>query len=415
MDNSNNPNPPQAAVQGSDDTNTNDFGRLGGPQPQTIDRALAALVFDNYAVAAERRGLVPDPVPPLPGSWARMGDDELRAVGIDPALQHDGKSGFDASFYRDGDGNVALVYAGTDQGRDWKHNFGQGLGIKDAQYDQAIALAREAKLAFGDNLVLSGQSLGGGLAAAASMVNEIPAVTFNAAGVHDRTVERYGVDADVVKQQANDGLVRHYVVENDILTHLQENAFPLNLAMPDAPGARINLPDPDPLSTFERLLPWKTWPHRVQNHYIEAVMDAMDQAGYTLEGNQARRTTQAAAGNFDGANRLLGDAVRQLAPQRESTGLRDDERFFNTAASLAATAGRDGLLRIDHVVSSDRNLFAVHGALDDPQHRRSFVSFDEAARTPTEASTAQLREQESQFAVERTRQQDQQAQRLSMA
>lgn len=388
---------------------------FAGPDPQPVDRTLAALIQDNYDRADQLRGDPPIDRP-LPGTWARMGDEEVRAAGIDPSLLHDSKSGFDASFYRNAQGNVALVYAGTDEGQDWKHNFGQGLGFKDAQYDQAIAVAREAKLAFGDDLVLSGQSLGGGLAASAAMANEIPAVTFNAAGVHDNTLERYGLDADAVKRQADQGLVRHYVVEHDILTHLQEDAFPLNLAMPDAPGARIDLPDPDPLTTFERLLPWKTWPHRVDNHFIEAVMEAMDKAGYTLDATEAVRTAHATHdASVDTANRLLGDSVRELAVQRERLGLQDDERFFNTAAGMAASAARDGMRRIEHVVPTANGhcAFAVEGGLDDAGHRRSHVDVAAASRVPAAESAAHLREQASEQVVQG--QEQEQLRRVALA
>ncbi len=369
---------------------------FAGTSPQPIDRVIASLVQDIYDIAGQRRGGAAIDRP-LPGTWSRMDDGALRAAGIDPALLQDRKSGFDAAFYRDASGNVALIYAGTDEGRDWKHNFGQGLGFKDAQYDQAIALAREAKLAFGERLVLGGQSLGGGLASAASMVNEVPAVTFNAAGVHDRTIERYGVDARAAKREADTGLVRHYVVDNDILTHLQERAFPLNLAMPDAPGARIRLPDPDPLTTFEKLLPWKVWGHRVDNHYIEAVMAAMDMAGQRLPAGSERPAPRASGdAALDTANRLLGDSVRVLAPQRAQLGLQDDARFFNAAAGMAARAGSDGLGRIDHAVAgTDRaSVFAVQGPLDDSRHGRSRVDLERVAATPVEASTALLRRQD---------------------
>ena len=373
----------------------NAAGGFAGTAPQPVDRVLAALVQDTYDLAGQRRGQAPVDRA-LPAGWARMGEDELRAAGIDPALQHDRKSGFDAAFYRDASGAVALVYAGSDEGRDWKHNFGQGLGFKDAKYDQAIALAREARLAFGDRVVLGGQSLGGGLAAAASMVNQVPAVTFNAAGVHDNTIERYGVDARAAKREASEGLVRSYVVQSDILTHLQERAFPLNLAMPDAPGARIVLPDPDPLTAFEKLLPWKVWSHRVEMHYIEAVMGAMDKAGQTLpDASQATTRAAAPSPSPETANRLLGDAVDRLAGQRDALGLRDDRRFYNAAAAIADGAGRDGLRRIDHVVPGNGRdaAFAVEGALDDPRHLRSRVDVERVAAIPVEDSTARLRAQ----------------------
>src|SRR3546814_13737131 len=97
-------------------------------------------------------------------------------------------------------------------------------------------LADEAKRAFGNNVILTGQSLGGGLAAAASMANEIPTVTFNAAGVHDKTLARHGYDADALKREAEPGLIRSYRVESQNLPHLQEQRTPHKWAIPDAPG-----------------------------------------------------------------------------------------------------------------------------------------------------------------------------------
>ena len=99
-----------------------------------------------------------------------------------------------------------LAYSGTDETKDWVTNFGQGLGFETAQYNEAIALARQAKVAYGEDVIITGHSLGGGLAATAAIAADIPAVTFNASGVHDRTLERIGLDADAVKAEAEKGL-----------------------------------------------------------------------------------------------------------------------------------------------------------------------------------------------------------------
>ena len=45
-----------------------------------------------------------------------------------------------------------------------------------------------------DKLTLVGHSLGGGLATTASLIAGVPAMVFNSAGVHHKTVERYGGD-----------------------------------------------------------------------------------------------------------------------------------------------------------------------------------------------------------------------------
>ena len=373
-------------------------GDVFGQQPHEVDRVLSRLIQDNYDVADARRG-EPSPDSDLPGTWSRMDDDAARTAGIDPALLHDAMSGFDASLYRDAGGAVVVAYAGSDEWQDWPHNFRQGLGFEDIQYNQAIALADEAKRAFGDDVILTGQSLGGGLAAAASMANEIPAVTFNAAGVHDSTLERHGFDADVLKREAEQGLIRSYRVESEILTHLQEDSIPLKWAMPDAPGHEIVLPDPDPLSFFERLVPGKMLMHRLDLHYIEAVMEAQDLA--QLQERERNPGAEARTiGDIDSTpNRLLRGAVTGLATQRGSLGLADNERFLNTAAGMAARASHDGLERIDHVASSadGRRVFAVQGNLHDPAHRRSQVDLEPASQVPARQSAAQLREHDARL------------------
>jgi hypothetical protein len=370
--------------------------RIQGQQPRSIDRELAILLQDGYAVSDERHG-VPTNAPALPGTWSRMSDDDLRAAHIDPVLTHNARTGFDAAFYRNAEGQVVLAFVGTDEGQDWKHNFGQGLGWDDSQYKQAVQLGRKAKENLDERVIFAGHSLGGGLAAAAGMINEVPAVTFNAAGVHDHTLERYGLDANVARQQAEQGLIRSYRVENEILTHLQEDSIPLKWAMPDAPGHEIVLPDPDPLSFFERLVPGKMLMHRVDLHFIEAVMEAQDLA-QPRERESALGVAPSAIGAAAGtSNRLLGDAVVGLASQRRQLDLGDNECFLNTAAGVAIRARIDGLECIDHVVASGdgERVFAVQGAIQDPAHRRSQVDVEQASHVPARQSAALLREEDA--------------------
>lgn len=354
---------------------------IAGTQPHALDRELALLLDHTYDLAAQRR----DPAAPLtalPPGWERIDDGQLRAAGIDPHLLVDAKSGFDAALYRNSEGQVVLAFNGTDQGRDWKSNLRQGIGLQDVQYDQAVALARQASSAFGSDLVVSGHSLGGGLAATAAMVTQAPAVTFNAVGVHDATLERYGFDAQVLKQEAAAGLVRNYQVNNELLTYLQEDNLLTRWVMPDAVGHRIELPDPDPKNFFERLVPGVMLKHRLDLHGIDAVMAAHDQAGLEVRGQPSNSS----------ATRLLHDAARELAPQREALGLEDTGRFLNTASHVAAQAGSDGLRGIDHVlpVAGNERLVSVQGAVADPGNRRSLVALDQAAAEPASQSAARL-------------------------
>ncbi|OBR74293.1 phospholipase [Xanthomonas arboricola] len=368
---------------------------MRGQQPQPEDRQFPALLQDLYATASQRREGGAETFAPLPNGWTRMDDSTLQRAGIDPGLLHDAKSGFDAAFYRNEQGQVVLGFCGTDEGKDWKHNLGQGLGFDDAQYASAIQLGSQAKQAFGDQVVISGHSLGGGLAAASAMVNDIPAVTYNAAGVNDRTLERQGLDASAAKDYASSELIRGYHVKNEILTHLQEDSIPLKWAMPNAAGHQIELPEPDPLSFGQRLVPGRMLMHRMDLHGMDSVMKAQEMQS---------------PGQAQGAgSQLFNDAVVRLDGQRERLGLRDDTAFLNTAASVAARASSDGLQRIDHLVPNrdGDSLIAVQGRMDDPAHLRSHVQTASAANEPAHGNVDQLQQHNQQQSQQSTQQEAQ--------
>ncbi|SOU06607.1 XVIPCD domain-containing protein [Xanthomonas arboricola] len=368
---------------------------MRGQQPQPEDRRFPALLQDLYATASQRREGGAETFAPLPNGWTRMDDSTLQRAGIDPGLLHDAKSGFDAAFYRNEQGQVVLGFCGTDEGKDWKHNLGQGLGFDDAQYASAIQLGSQAKQAFGDQVVISGHSLGGGLAAASAMVNDIPAVTYNAAGVNDRTLERQGLDASAAKDYASSELIRGYHVKNEILTHLQEDSIPLKWAMPNAAGHQIELPEPDPLSFGRRLVPGMMLKHRLDLHGMDSVMKAQEMQS---------------PGQAQGAgSQLFNDAVVRLDGQRERLGLRDDTAFLNTAASVAARASSDGLQRIDHLVPNrdGDSLIAVQGRMDDPAHLRSHVQTAAAANEPAHGNVDQLQQHNQQQSQQSTQQEAQ--------
>ncbi|PPU45714.1 phospholipase [Xanthomonas arboricola] len=368
---------------------------MRGQQPQPEDRQFPAVLQDLYATASQRREGSAETFAPLPNGWTRMDDSTLQRAGIDPGLLHDAKSGFDAAFYRNEQDQVVLGFCGTDEGKDWKHNLGQGLGFDDAQYASAIQLGSQAKQAFGDQVVISGHSLGGGLAAASAMVNDIPAVTYNAAGVNDRTLERQGLDASAAKEYASSELIRGYHVKNEILTHLQEDSIPLKWAMPNAAGHQIELPEPDPLSFGQRLVPGRMLMHRMDLHGMDSVMKAQEMQS---------------PGQAQGAgSQLFNDAVVRLDGQRERLGLRDDTAFLNTAASVAARASSDGLQRIDHLVPNrdGDSLIAVQGRMDDPAHLRSHVQTASAANEPAHRNVDQLQQHNQQQSQQSTQQEAQ--------
>jgi Protein of unknown function (DUF2974) len=241
-----------------------------GTAPKEIDLSLARMAEDVYRSDDRQRAGVE--------GWKPLSDEQFRQVGIDPTLRTSKSSGFDADVYGDGNGRYVLAFRGTDAGKDWATNLGQGLGFETAQYNQAVALSRQAKVAFGEELVMTGHSLGGGLAAVAAVTTDSPAVTFNAAGVKDKTLERVGLDASAVKEEAAHGQIRRYAVDNEILTGLQERNLLTRNLMADAVGHKIQIPDPDPQTFWQGINPVKSVMHGVDNHMMDSVIRSQEMA-----------------------------------------------------------------------------------------------------------------------------------------
>src|SRR5690606_7842305 len=198
---------------------------------------------------------------PLEGGFRQLGEADL-PPGISAAdLDH--ASGLRAAIYTNGEGQFVLAFKGTSPTslRDIKADVVQGLGFPTGQYTHAVELTRHAHAAYGDNLVLTGHSLGGGLASQAAMAagaGHLPAIVFNPAAVHPRNLARENPlfqDGGGVQHAAEGGsfangrelapyyageggLVRAYIVRNDELTLLQDRVP----GMPSALGHREGLP-----------------------------------------------------------------------------------------------------------------------------------------------------------------------------
>jgi hypothetical protein len=204
-----------------------------GPNAQPVDRSLADVAEDTYN----------DPGGGVRG-WHRLGDAELRKLGLDPAKFKDDKNHFYSYLYTDGNGHYALAFRGTEfkNWTDWKNNIEQGTGHDAAQYDDALNVAKQVTERLGSgNVVMVGHSKGGGEAEAAAIETGSAAVTFNSAGVSDDTIRRLHLDPTTARAQLAQSS-RNYVVYGDILTGAQEHVPKL----PRSSSHQIYLPDPDP-------------------------------------------------------------------------------------------------------------------------------------------------------------------------
>jgi hypothetical protein len=208
--------------------------------------------------------------------WRRLDAQELNQAGIDPAMLETPNTGFRAAIYTDGNGRYVLAYAGSNDGNDWvDNNIPQGLGNDPEQFKQAAKLARLANLAFGDQLVITGHSLGGGLAATGALATGRVAVTFNAEGVNDQVIKDIRKDPDQARQQAQDGQIRAYSVAGEFLTETQEHS-----PAAEAPGRHITLNDPNPVRGPD--IDWYDWIVNPGGTIGDEVNDGVEDAKHSL-------------------------------------------------------------------------------------------------------------------------------------
>lgn len=234
--------------------------RAAGTAPDpALDYELALLANDAYAADnPQTEQQLQD------AGWTRLQpgadgmslvDGQGNEIPIDPALLNTG-NGFDAAIYQNPEGQYVVAYRGTD---DWSpvnpgdadDNALQGLGFEidqSSQYSDAIALAQRAEQVFGEgNVVVTGHSLGGGLASAASLATGATGVTFNAAGLSNNTLETLGFNPNAVRATvAENGQLRRYAVNGDPLTAASEDlpTLPFVGSPPNAVGHPLRIAPP---------------------------------------------------------------------------------------------------------------------------------------------------------------------------
>ncbi|MCX8476070.1 MAG: hypothetical protein MT490_09765 [Sphingomonas sp.] len=176
-------------------------------------------VHTNALLAKDVYNDVPSP----PAGYRAAGATDLARLGLTAEmLEQPGESSFRARVYVSGEAGqerYTVVFRGSQSGDDWKSNAQQGLGLNSTHYANALEIGK--KLARTDaDVTLVGHSLGGGLAAEAAIASGRPADTFNAAGLHQNTIDQ----ARAVAQANDRGLssINNYRVPGEILTTLQE-------------------------------------------------------------------------------------------------------------------------------------------------------------------------------------------------
>lgn len=208
---------------------------------RAIERA--RLVDDIYVWGKEDlyKSQLADPDPQKAAAAARNLADirkKLKMPGVHPPegwvvkepFYKDPATGFAYAVYEstfEKPARPVLVFRGTDNAdnavADWKTNALQGMGMETRQYSQSIDKALELKDKYGSRIEIAGHSKAGGQAAAASIVTGLKGFTFNAAGVHEKTVQRYEKSRDDAKKLiAGKPLVNAFNFPYDILSNVQD-------------------------------------------------------------------------------------------------------------------------------------------------------------------------------------------------
>lgn len=181
----------------------------------------------------------------------RLNRKEIKALGIDADLLKDNSTGFQANICRFNDLYI-ICFAGSNDFVDFYANVRQGLGYYEPQYFQAVGLTNMLFNAVKGNVICTGHSLGGGLASIAALASQSPCISFSPAGLAQNTVKQIGIDYQIAKKMANDGLIRFYSVQYDWLDTLQ-NTLPI----PSALGNQIKM-------AYSEHSSWTDWlPHRL--------------------------------------------------------------------------------------------------------------------------------------------------------
>ena len=178
-----------------------------------------------------------------PPDWLQLSAPARRRQlpkGLRHAIFEDANTGFRAMLYQsESKQEIVVVYRGVRRsniGRDSQTCLAQGLGFGATVYRQAIELAKAVVEVYGDKVIFTGHSMGGGLAAAASIVTNRSAVTFNSAGVHPATLEEFGLDNTTIDERLQ--AIENYYVPGEWLSTLQRPCF-----VKSAAGIHIPLPD----------------------------------------------------------------------------------------------------------------------------------------------------------------------------
>lgn len=333
-----------------------------------------------------------------------------------------GPEGFQAAIYVNEYGDVVVAFAGTDPtdlDGDVQTDTDHARGQVTEQHEFAMNLGISLEERYPGRVAFTGHSLGGGLAAAASLATGAPAVTFNAAGLNDATRQRATEKRNDLEestngevdyqekttekyvQEANDGNVRNYYVEGEIVSVI--NGLPVT---PDALGYPIGIKDSDD-SLVEAINGNPVWQvvskldkragllaialritEMVGDHMMGAVAEAILAEGgvvTAIDGNTATMAWQdQASGDVMFTAVTFEDTPEGQRAQREyeMTGMLPDD--MSGVESMSASR-----LELDEDFGKTRYCYMQATFANTPEGRAAFDEFSNGGTLPDDMSAVE--------------------------
>lgn len=183
------------------------------------DRDMAVLAAAPY----KRADGAPTVLPP---GYSAASPEQIHSLGLSPSQLSPDMNVYSTT-NPDGSPHYVMSYRGTETGAgkgtkasDVGTDVLQAVGFNTSAYERGNEAASLAALS-GQSVELTGHSKGGGQAAAGSAMSGLPATTFNAAGVHPRTLDRAGVTEN--EREAAQNNIRAYNNARDPLNAAQDN------------------------------------------------------------------------------------------------------------------------------------------------------------------------------------------------